>query len=261
MLQFCSLYSGSSGNSLFVKSNDTKILIDAGVSGKKISLALEQIGSNINEISAILVTHEHKDHVLSLATLSKKYNIPVYANEKTWKALDFSSFNYSNVKVFTPNENFFVGDLTILPFRVSHDAADPCGFNVFSDNKKISIATDLGYIDDKIMNALKDSSFVLLESNYDPKVLQCCSYPSTVKNRIAGPSGHLSNDTAAKTIIHLSNFGLKNVMLGHLSKESNFPELAYQTVLNELYSNNISQKKLNLSVASRIEPSEIINII
>lgn len=261
MLQFCSLYSGSSGNSLFVNSDDTKILIDAGVSGKKISTALEQIGSNINEISAILVTHEHKDHVLSLSTLSKKYNIPVYANEKTWGELNLSSFSDSNIKVFTPDKHFTIGNLTILPFRVSHDAADPCGFNIFSDNKKISIATDLGYIDNNIMNSLKDSSFVLLESNYDTNVLQCCSYPLSLKTRIAGPSGHLSNDTAAKTIIHLANYGLKNVMLGHLSKESNFPELAYQTVKNELCSNNISEKDLQLCVASRFEPSNIINII
>lgn len=260
MLNFCSLYSGSSGNSLFVKTNTTNILIDAGVSCKKIVSALESIDVNACDIDGILVTHEHTDHILSLATISKKYNIPVYANEKTWKFLNIDKFNVSNIKVYTPEEDFVIGNMRILPFRIPHDAADPCGFNIFSGDKKISIATDLGYIDDSIMCSLKDSSFVLLESNYDSEVLKCSSYPMSLKRRITGPSGHLSNNTAAKTIIELSNHGLKNVMLGHLSKETNFPELAYQTVLNELNSNNLSEKDIELCVASRFEPSKIINI-
>ena len=260
MLNFCSLYSGSSGNSLFVQSNNTNILIDAGVSCKKIVNALESIDIKANSISAILVTHEHKDHILGLSTLSKKYNIPVYANELTWKALDINKFNSNNIKIYNPDETFNINDISVHPFRIPHDAADPCGFNISIDDSKISIATDLGYIDNNIMSYLKDSSFVLLESNYDPEVLKYSSYPASLKRRILGPEGHLSNNTAAQVIAMLFNYGLKSAMLGHLSKETNFPELAYRTVLNELYSNNITENDISLCVASRFEPSKIINI-
>lgn len=260
MLNFCSLYSGSSGNSLLVQSKKAKILIDAGVSCKKIVNALESIDVKPEEISAIIVTHEHKDHILGLSTISKKYNIPVYANEKTWQCIDISKFNNENIMLYTPYEEFKIKDLSINPFRIPHDAAEPCGFSIINKNKKISIATDLGYIDNDILNNLKESSFVLLESNYDPEVLKFSSYPSMLKRRIIGPEGHLSNITAAKVITTLFNFGLKSAMLGHLSKETNFPELAYHTVLNEMHSNNITEDDLTLSVASRFSPSKVINI-
>lgn len=260
MLNFCSLYSGSSGNSLLVQNDNTKILIDAGVSCKKIITALDSLDVDPSTISGILVTHEHKDHILGLSTISKKYNIPVYANEKTWKCLDKTKFNKDNIKFFTPEEDFSIQDLDIHSFRTPHDAADPCGFNIYSKDTKISIATDLGYIDNAILNNLKNSSFVLLESNYDPEVLKCSSYPTSLKRRISGPEGHLSNNTAAQVVTTLYNHGLKSVMLGHLSKETNFPELAYRTVLNEMHSNNITEKDIELNVASRFEPSKIINI-
>lgn len=258
MLKFCSLYSGSTGNSLLVQNKDTNLLIDAGVSAKKIVTALENLDVLITDINAILVTHEHKDHTLSLSTLSKKYNIPIYANEKTWSMIDYSKIPDENIKYYTPYKKFKVGNLDILPFRIPHDAIDPCGFNIFNGNKKISIVTDLGYIDEDIFSHLKESSFIMLESNYDPEVLKYSSYPFALKQRIAGPSGHLSNSSAGQTISKLHEYGLKSAMLGHLSKESNFPELAYRTVLNELESNNIFN--FNLSVASRFEPSKIINI-
>lgn len=260
MINFCSLYSGSSGNSLFVKSNKTNILIDAGVSCKKIENALNNIDINPNDISAILVTHEHTDHILGLYTISNKYNIPIYTNEATLKVLDKNKLSKNNVKLFTINEEFTINDLAIKPFNIPHDAIDPCGFNIYDANTKISIATDIGYINDTILSNLKYSSFVLLESNYDPEILKFSSYPTSLKTRISGDKGHLSNIDAAQTITTLSNYGLKSAMLGHLSKETNFPELAYQTVLNEMHSKNITEQDLNLSVADRFEPSKIINI-
>lgn len=260
MLNFCSLYSGSSGNSLFIQSKKTNILVDAGVSCKKIVNALDSIDVKPEDIEAILVTHEHQDHILGLATISKKYNIPVYANEATWECIDKSKFNSENIKIYTPNEEFKIKDLSIQPFRIPHDAADPCGFNIVNKNNKISIATDLGYIDNEILDNLKESSFALIESNYDPEVLKLSSYPTALKRRIVGPEGHLSNNTAAQVITTLFNYGLKSAMLGHLSKETNFPELAYHTVLNEMHSNNITENDLELNVASRFEPSKVINI-
>lgn len=259
MLNFCSLYSGSTGNSLFVETESTKILIDAGVSAKKIINALEQIGTNINLIDAILVTHEHIDHVQSIGTLSKKYNIPVFSNIETWQAMDKQSSKIltSNQKLFNISETFIINDLQITAFSIPHDAANPCGFNIIKDNTKISIATDLGHITTSVIKALENSSFIMLESNYDTEVLKCCNYPYHLKTRIAGPNGHLSNTIAGKTISHLMNKGLEQVMLGHLSKENNFPELAYKTVMEEL---SYTQKNINIQVASRIMPSELLKI-
>lgn len=260
MLEFCSLFSGSTGNCLFVQSDETKILIDAGVSGKKITEALESIDVDINSIEAILVTHEHKDHVLSLSTLSKKYNIPIYANEKTWNVLNLDKVSDENKKSFEPYQKFAIQDLEIFPFLIPHDAIQPCGFNICQGSKKFSIATDLGHIDSTIFSHLKDSSFVMLESNYDPEILKYSSYPYLLKQRIAGPNGHLSNNIAGQVVSKLFDFGLKNVMLAHLSKENNFPELAYQTVREELCSHNISEQDLEVTVANRSCPSKFIKI-
>lgn len=263
MFKFYSLYSGSSGNCLLVETSNTKILIDAGESAKKISSALSSIDIDPLDINAILVTHEHSDHVKGLGTFSKKYNIPVYANSKTWDAMEEQSVKISsdNIKKFTIEENFEIGDLKIHPFKIPHDAANPCGFNIFSDNKKISIATDIGHMTSNIIHKLEDSSFILLESNYDPNILKCSSYPYLLKKRIAGPNGHLPNEEAGKTISFLANSGLESVMLGHLSKENNFPELAYKTVVDELIQNNYNENSLKISVAKRdsLSIQEIIN--
>lgn len=263
MLKFCSLYSGSTGNSLLVQNDNTCILVDAGVSGTKIVEALGSIGIDISQIEAILVTHEHSDHIKSIGTLSKKYSIPVFANSKTWKAMpnETKKVPQELQKTFDIDNKFSIGSLDILAFSIPHDAADPCGFNIFGSNKKISIATDVGHITPSIFTNLKNSSFVLLESNYDPEVLQYSSYPYNLKRRIAGPNGHLPNNEAGNTISKLIDSGLKTAMLGHLSKENNFPELAEQTVLEELATNNYNKNSVDLYVASRYEPSPFLNVV
>ena len=263
MLKYCSLFSGSSGNSLFVQSDQSKLLIDCGASGKKICEALASINSSIEDIDAILITHEHSDHVQSLGLLSKKYNIPIYINEETFNALSNAQkekISEDKINFFINDKEFYFNDLTIKPFSIPHDAANPCGYNIHNGKRKISIATDLGHINDSILNNLKNSSFILLESNYDPSILQVSKYPYSLKERIKGPKGHLSNETAGKLISALSSNELKEVMLGHLSKENNFPELAYQTVTEELMKNNIDLNNLRLSVANRYNPSKIIEL-
>ena len=263
MLKFCSLFSGSSGNSLFVQSDQSKLLIDCGASGKKICEALASINSSIEDIDAILITHEHSDHVQSLGLLSKKYNIPIYLNKETFEALSNSQkekISSDNINYFINDKEFFLNDLTIKPFSIPHDAANPCGYNIHNGKRKISIATDLGHVTDDILNNLKNSSFILLESNYDPSILQISKYPYSLKERIKGPKGHLSNETAGKLISALSGNELREVMLGHLSKENNFPELAYQTVTEELIRNNIDLNTIRLSVANRYNPSKIIEL-
>lgn len=262
MFNFCSLYSGSTGNSFFVETDTTKILVDCGESAKKITNALSLIGINIGDIDAIIITHEHSDHVKGLGTVSRKYNIPVYANKETWNAMpaQMEKMDINNIFYFINSEEFIIGDLKVLPFSTPHDAANPCGFNMFFENSKISVATDIGHMTPEILHTLENSSFIMLESNYDPEVLKCSSYPYPLKQRIAGPNGHLPNYIAGQTISHLMGTGLKTVMLGHLSKENNFPELAYKTVVDEIISANMSNN-INLSVATRYDPTPLINIV
>lgn len=263
MFKFCSLFSGSSGNSLFVETDKTKILVDCGESAKKITESLSDIDIKIEDIDAILVTHEHIDHVKSLGTLSKKFDIPIYTNLETLNAMpeQAKKIKTDNIHLFDFNNDFSIGDLQIHAFSIPHDAANPCAFNIYKNNKKMSIATDIGHMTPEIINNLKKSSFLLLESNYDPNILKCSPYPYHLKERISGPLGHLSNDTAGQTVSCLINSGLKTVMLGHLSKENNFPELAYKTVMDELINNKISEKDLQLSVATRFNHTPIIDII
>lgn len=261
MLKCCSLYSGSSGNSFLIQSNHTKILVDAGVSCKKIETALNNLDISPDEIQAILVTHEHVDHTKGLNILSSKYNIPIYANEKTWNHINSEKISSDNKRVFSSNKKFDIADLVISPFSTPHDAADPCGFNIYNDSRKISIATDLGTINDTVFKNLKNSSLVFLESNYDMNILRYSPYPYHLKKRIASSIGHLENCTAGQTIAKLIDSGLKEAFLIHLSKENNFPELASKTVWEELQKCNFSSNDICINVAPRDNPSKIVNVI
>ena len=220
------------------------------------------IGIDASSLNGILVTHEHSDHIQSVGNLSKKFDIPVFTTQETFDAMSAQTQKISNnnIKKINIDENFSIGEIKILPFSIPHDAANPCGFNLSDGNNKISIATDIGHMNNYILNNLEGSKFVLLESNYDPQVLKCAKYPFKLKSRIAGPTGHLSNSMAGKTINFLIKTGLKTAMLGHLSKESNFPELAYQTVVDEIISSGTDSSKINLSVANRDFPGKLINI-
>lgn len=222
---------------------------------KKLKWLFGDLDINLNEIDAILVTHEHTDHTKGIGNISKKYNIPVYANEKTWNAMSAISEKIliENKMFFTTGNSFKINDLEILPFSTPHDAADPCGFNIINNGKKISVATDLGNINSSVFNFLKDSNCILLESNYDPNVLQCSHYPYYLKQRICSSNGHLSNSLAGKTISKLIDSGLEKALLIHLSKENNFPELAKQTVLNEIK----TVENFPIYVAPRDKPSQL----
>lgn len=260
MLNFCSLYSGSSGNSLFVQTENTRILIDAGVSSKKIEEGLKSIDVEPSSIDAILVTHEHSDHIQGLGTFSKKFDTPIYANQETIDNMQNQILKISekNIKKFKVADKFSIGDIDIKSFSIPHDAANPCGFNIFKENKKLSIATDIGHMDNKLIKNLEDSLFILLESNYDPEIIKYSRYPYSLKSRITGPLGHLSNDSAGKTISYLLKSGLKSAILGHLSKENNFPELAYKTVADQLMEQNNFNNSISLSVANRNSPGKLL---
>lgn len=263
MFNFCSLYSGSSGNSLFVQSENTNILIDAGESAKKIVNALSSINVSIDSLDAIVVTHEHIDHVKSIGTISQKYNVPVYATKKTWSAMPLQSSKIESKfqRTFSSANKFYIGDLELKPFSIPHDAADPCGFNILNKDKQISIATDFGHVNPEIINNLSNSSFILLESNYDSEILKFSKYPYYLKQRISGDHGHLSNLDAGKLISKLlDNKKLNSVMLGHLSKENNFPELAYKTIVDEIIDDKHDISNIDINVATRVKPSKIIKV-
>lgn len=236
MIKFCSLYSGSSGNSIFVGVGSTKLLIDAGMSAKRIIEALASIGENPCELGAILITHEHIDHVRGAGILSRKLNIPVFANRNTWNAMSsmLGTVSSENIAHFITGERFGIGEITIDTFPIPHDAIEPVGYNFFAEGKKVTVATDIGHINLDLLSRLEASDLLLLESNHDVEMLRIGPYPWHLKKRIAGDHGHLSNETAGKVIAYMAEKGTKRFLLGHLSRENNFPELAYQTVCNAL---------------------------
>lgn len=249
MIKFCNLYSGSSGNSTYIEYNDTRILIDAGVSCQKIVKGLSDLGVTLDMIDGILITHEHSDHVKGLTAISKKFNTPIYATPKTWNQMALLKLPEYNHVIFNANESFELGELKVHPFSIPHDAVDPCAFNITAGNKKLTVATDMGHVTRGIYEKLTGSDVLLLESNYDSNTLSYSSYPYFLKRRIASDVGHLSNETASKVIKKLyDDTGIHNIILGHLSKENNFPELAYQTVVNAF---GEMPKGFNLSVAER----------
>lgn len=257
MIRFCNLFSGSSGNSTYIESSKTKLLIDVGVSCQKITNALSSLGVSISDINGILISHEHSDHIKGSEIIAKKYNIPIYATTKTWEAMSKYKINDSLKKFFVPEKQFKIGDIKVLPFSIPHDAADPCAFSLFSGTKKITIATDIGHIDDELIKKMYDSDILLIESNYDRDTLLCGPYPYLLKKRIQSDHGHLSNEMAGKAIKKLYENGVSNIILGHLSKENNFPELAYQTSLNEINSSSCNLP-FCLSVAKRDEIDDVI---
>lgn len=259
MIKFCNLYSGSSGNSTYIETNATKLLIDAGVTCQKISKALVEINSSIEKIDAILISHEHSDHIRGLEVISKKFNIPIYASKKTWIAMQKLNIPDVLKNSFIPDEEFTIGDIKILPFSIPHDATDPCAFNILSGTKKITIATDIGHINESLIKKMYSSDILLIESNYDKETLLCGPYPYMLKKRIQSDIGHLSNESASKAIKELYENGTKNIILAHLSKENNFPELAYQTVLSEIKTSDCNMP-FSLSVAKRDNVDEIITI-
>lgn len=236
MIKFCSLFSGSSGNAIFLGTDKTKILIDAGVSGKRIIEALVSIGENPSELSAVLVSHEHSDHIKGAGIISRRLDIPIYANEGTWKAMEgqIGPVSLKNKRYFNTGIEFEINEICIKPFPMPHDASEPVGFSFFTENKKVTVSTDIGHISEELLDCMVMSDLILLESNHDLEMLRVGRYPWWLKKRIMGENGHLSNEVAGKTVAYLADRGTRRFLLGHLSKENNFPELAYQTVLNAL---------------------------
>ncbi len=253
MFNFYSISSSSAGNCLFVESNNTKLLIDVGISMKKINTELFKIGLSLDDINAILITHEHSDHCKSLKTITKKYSIPIYVNQETLNEINkmYEGIDNTLINIIDTTSSFKINDLKIKAFETPHDSANCYGYNIFKNNSKISIATDLGHVTDTIKNSISNSNFTFIESNYDLNMLSLGKYPYELKRRINSDSGHLSNIQCAEIISDLAKHKTNSFMLGHLSKENNFPELALKTVENFLLDDNINLNDIDIQVASR----------
>ena len=233
-LGVCILASGSKGNAIFISSGDTSLLIDAGLSGIEIERRLRSRGLDPKDLNAIIVSHEHSDHIQGVGVLSRRYKLPVYINSKTREAAVSQLGNLHDFKKFECGSMFTINDLSIHPFSISHDAKDPCGFTVNQNGTKIGIATDLGIATSMVKEHLKGCTLLILEANHDEEMLINGPYPWPVKQRVKSRTGHLSN-AATKTLLNeLQHDGLKHVMLAHLSETNNTPQKAVNEVARAL---------------------------
>lgn len=239
-MTLCPLVSGSSGNSIFISCSGVKLLVDAGVSAARITAALCEIGVDIEEIDAILVTHEHVDHIAGLGVLCRKYHIPVYANEGTWDGILVKESGKRGIpehcmRTFYTGEDFYIGPINVHPFSIPHDANEPVGYAFTCGELRCAVATDLGHIvPDGWMQAVAGSQILVLESNHDVEMVERGAYPQRLKKRILGRNGHLNNEDSARALVELWKKGAKVVYLSHLSADNNLPELAYNTVCGAL---------------------------
>ncbi|MCL2406647.1 MAG: MBL fold metallo-hydrolase [Defluviitaleaceae bacterium] len=241
-ITFCPLASGSSGNCAFFSSPETNILIDAGLSGIRIETALEAINVNPKSLNAVFITHEHSDHIGGAGVLARRYGVEIYATPGTWESMDrggqLGKLKKEQRKTVYPGEYIDLRDITVRPFAISHDSAQPVGYNIFYDDIKTTVATDLGEVCSEIEENIKNSRILLLEANHDIDMLNHGPYPYQLKRRILGKRGHLSNVACGTTLAGLAD-SLHHVYLGHLSEENNTPALAYETVKNILEVLNI----------------------
>lgn len=255
-MRICPLCSGSSGNSTFVESGGTRLLIDAGLSCRKLCSLLERIGIRPDTINAICITHEHIDHVRGAAVLSRKFGIPIYANAACHQAMYDLLYDVprSSIRVFESDTPFLFQGVSILPFSTPHDAAHSVGYTISDGDNRVTIMTDIGHMDERLLKCAEQSKFVLLEANHDVDMLMAGPYPYSLKLRILSPIGHLCNEDCARAIVELARHGVKTVVLGHLSSENNFPEIALATVNSELETEGLLGQ-VTVTVAKREEPT------
>lgn len=263
---FSPLRSGSSGNAAFAQAGGVRVLIDAGLSGRCIEGALREIGVSPDTLSAILITHEHSDHIQGAGVLSRRWNLPVYATEGTWLAMEDKpcarGIALQNRIAFSAGDAFYIGDMAVAPFPIPHDAADPVGFALLAQGRKVCVATDLGHISPTWLQAVDGADLILLEANHDPDLLRRSTrYHARLKRRILGRKGHLSNGDSGSALVSLAEGGLRRVILGHMSQETNTPELAYRTVCQTLEASGIRPGgDMQVDLAFRDRPGGVYEI-
>lgn len=265
-MELCSIASGSSGNCIMVGANNCHLIVDAGISGKRIEQGLNALGHKTAEMQGVLVTHEHIDHISGLGVIARRYGLPIYATEGTKEAIlntkTVGKIDESLFHVICPDEKFCIGELEIEPVRISHDAADPVAYIVRDGEKAAGVITDLGKYDEYIIHKMQGLHILLLEANHDVNMLQLGPYPYPLKQRILGDRGHLSNELSGQLLGKVLHDGFEAVVLGHLSKENNLAELAYETVRLEitLGDNPYKGNDFPIQVANRDCISELITI-
>lgn len=263
-MELCSIASGSSGNCICVGTGGSHVLVDAGVSGKRIEAGLNAVGLKTSEMKAILVTHEHIDHIAGLGVLARRYGLPIYGTKGTLDAVMQTSLvgiiDEALLHPVVPEEVFSIGDMQVRPLSISHDAADPVAYLLKNGERKAGVITDLGNYDDALVEKLQKLDILLLEANHDVRMLQTGRYPYPLKQRILGDRGHLSNELSGRLLGRLLHDKFKAVILGHLSKENNYEELAYETVRLEvtLGENPYKGDDFPMYVAKREQPSQMI---
>jgi phosphoribosyl 1,2-cyclic phosphodiesterase len=257
MKGFCTLASGSKGNSLYFGSDKTRVLIDVGLSVKALKDKLEEIQVPIDSIDAVLITHEHSDHIKGLEQFVKQYDVPVIANHETAKAICDLIKVKPRFKIFCTGEQFQFNDLVFKPFSVQHDTIDPVGFILQLEKFKLGLCTDLGCVTSTILHALKELDYLILEANHKIDLVHASSRPDVYKQRVLSRLGHLSNDMTAKVIESVYHQGLKKVFLAHLSEECNTPEIALEMVKTYLDEKEI---QMQLQIAHQEQISEFIAI-
>jgi len=255
------LSSGSKGNSTYIRAGKYSILIDAGLSGKGLEERMAALDLDPKSLNALLITHEHKDHIKGIGILSRRYDLPIYANDGTWTGAeaDLGKIKPENRRVFTGD--FVIGELNFSPYTISHDASQPVGYVCQVGGKKIVLATDTGIMNDRIINKIKGADFFVLESNHDLEMLMTGKYPYFLKNRIKGNEGHLSNDDTAALLPGLIKDNFPTVMLAHLSEENNNPKVAYITVKNGLKEAGLEiGKDLRMGCAAQNETTPLFRL-
>lgn len=231
-LRFTVLASGSTGNAILVANEETKVLIDAGLSAKKLEALMAEREVAASEIDAVFVTHEHADHIKGLGAFARKHSLPVYANEATWEALDRMIGDIAPEKrcILETGTSLEIRTLCIESYAISHDAAEPVGYCFYNGEEKLGLATDLGYMSAKVKEQLKDCDVLILESNHDIELLRMGRYPWNIKRRILSDIGHLSNEAAAEGLYEILSSRLRRVYLAHLSRDHNMLDLARMSV-------------------------------
>lgn len=263
-MRLCSIASGSSGNCIYIGDEHTHLLVDTGISKKRVEQGLSELGIKGDELDGILVTHEHIDHIQGLGVFCRKYKTPVFATKGTIEGIkecsSLGKLPEGILHEINVDERFRLGELAVCPFAISHDARQPSGYRIESGKKAVAVATDLGTYDSYIVENLKKLDAVVLEANHDVHMLEVGPYPYPLKKRVMGELGHLSNELSGRLLCDILHDGLRFVVLGHLSKENNYAELAYETVKLEvsLGDNPYRGEDIPIIVAKRDTVSDII---
>lgn len=265
-MRLCSIASGSSGNCIYVGSDATHLLVDVGISGKRTECGLNSLDISATDLDGILITHEHADHIAGIGVMARKYDIPLYATKGTIEALKkCSSIGKIPEDLFVeiqPDKKITIKDITVNPMRISHDASEPVAYRFGYGTQKVAVCTDLGVFNDYTIECLKGMDALLIEANHDVNMLQVGPYPYYLKQRILGDRGHLSNENSGRLLNKILHDKLQTIILGHLSKENNLPELAYEAVRMEitLGDNPYKAEDFDLQVARRSEVSPVVHV-